>query len=87
MPRLVKKSKPIGIRFDIDKSKLIMERENIPTYQCLVNVLINKYSHQAPSNNIQETPKPLSNNSITIDDCPYSSGIDRAIWINQNLKK
>lgn len=79
MPRLVKKSKPIGIRFDIDRSKQIMERENIDTYQGLVNHLVFSYP-------LSSEPCP-STGELTIDDCPYKAGIERALWINENLKK
>ena len=78
MPRLVKKSKPIGIRFDIDRSREIMIREDIGTYQGLVNHLVSSYEL---SDSIS-LPK-----EITIDDCPYKVGIERTLWINQNLKK
>jgi hypothetical protein len=78
MPRLVKKSKPIGIRFDIDRSREIMTRENIGTYQGLVNYLVSFYE----LSNVPSLPKEL-----TIDDCPYKVGIERTLWINQNLKK
>ncbi len=55
------KTRPTGIRFDIDKLTFIQKRENVPTKQKVVDFLLNKYWWENKVSHVtaKETP-PLS---------------------------
>lgn len=70
------KSKPIGVRFDLDKLEQIKKEQGLETPQAVLNYLMDNYQPKAPAANMF-VPKP-SKKEIT----PPSGlkGIDLAIW-------
>lgn len=63
------KSKPTGIRFDIEKSDLVKSREKLNTFQKVVDFLLNKYWWEckiaAPSHKgLPPEPTPIENKAI-----------------------
>src|SRR4051812_47820364 len=50
------KSKPIGIRYDIDKMATLMAREQLPTVQAAITFLLDRYEPTQSQDGTAHTP-------------------------------
>ena len=90
------KSKPIGVRFDLDKLDIIQKEQNLTSVQQVVNYLMDNYGKIKPVEEVftinpteylekakNTKIKPQNSNSE-----PPSNlkGIDLAIWKSENWK-
>ena len=90
------KSKPIGVRFDLNKLDMIQKEQNLTSVQQVVNYLMDNYGK--PLKNIPTygtgtlNLKDIlpANDTVTAKNqiTPPSNltGIDLAIWKSENLK-
>ena len=90
------KSKPIGVRFDLDKLEIIQKEQNLTSVQQVVNFLMDNYGEirrmedvfntdNAVYKNFYKKPEnKLKNNNPE----PPSNlkGIDLTIWKSENWK-
>jgi hypothetical protein len=90
------KSKPIGVRFDLEKLELIQKEQNLNSAQAVLNYLMDNYglSNQvkrgAPFKNMPpyntDSPK-LEELSNFLPTPPKNlKGLDLAIWKSENWK-
>jgi hypothetical protein len=90
------KSKPIGVRFDLDKLDIIQKEQNLTSVQQVVNYLMDNYGKIKPVEEVlpikpteypKKAPKPEirpQNNNVQP---PIGLiGIDLAIWKSENWK-
>ena len=90
------KSKPIGVRFDLDKLDMIQKEQNLTSVQQVVNYLMDNYGKIKPidevfSKNVTTYPhfdkKP---EIMLLNDNPEPpsglTGIDLTIWKSENWK-
>lgn len=96
------KSKPIGVRFDLEKLELIQKEQNLTSAQQVVNYLIDNYGEKqvkrgAPFKDMPPYDKTASNleDNSKIEEIPVENqktppnglkGIDLVIWKSENLK-
>jgi hypothetical protein len=96
------KSKPIGVRFDIDKLEMIQKEQNLTSVQQVVNYFMDNYGKTetkrgAPFKNMppydRNSPKPEV--SSKLEQIPVENhktppkglkGIDLVIWKSENCK-
>jgi hypothetical protein len=96
------KSKPIGVRFDLDKLDMIQKEQNLTSVQQVVNYLMDNYGEKevkrgAPFKNMppndRNSPKLVV--SSKLEQIPVENqkkppeglkGIDLAIWKSENCK-
>lgn len=88
------KSKPIGVRFDLEKLELIQKEQNLSSPQAVLNFLMDNYDRTAlnsPHNTyngkinakfIQVPQKELKNDKL--EPPAGLTGIDLAIWRAEN---
>jgi hypothetical protein len=96
------KSKPIGVRFDLDKLDMIQKEQNLTSVQQVVNYLMDNYGEKqikrgAPFKNMP----PFDGNGANLEDKPKLveipietrktppeglKGIDLVIWKAENWK-
>jgi len=95
------KTKPIGVRFDLEKLELIQKEQNLKSPQSVLNYLIDNYGHGqvkrgAPFKNMPPYDKngPKSEVSSKLEQIPVENhktppkglkGIDLMIWKSENL--
>jgi hypothetical protein len=89
------KSKPIGVRFDLDKLDIIQKEQNLTSVQQVVNYLMDNYGSKevkrgAPFKNMppyhSEAPK-LEGIANYLPKPPENlKGLDLAIWKSENWK-
>ena len=89
------KSKPIGVRFDLDKLGIIQKEQNLTSAQSVLNYLMDNYGSRqvkrgAPFKNMPpyytEAPK-LEELSNFLPTPPENlKGLDLAIWKSENWK-
>ena len=90
------KSKPIGVRFDLDKLDMIQKEQNLTSVQQVVNYFMDNYGKIKPVEEVLaikpiEYPKkaqkpeikPQNNNAQPPEGLV---GIDLAIWKSENWK-
>ena len=96
------KSKPIGVRFDIDKLDMIQKEQNLTSAQSVLNYLMNNYGKTetkrgAPFKNMPpyDRNSPKSEVSSKLEQIPVENqktppkglkGIDLVIWKSENWK-
>jgi hypothetical protein len=90
------KSKPIGVRFDLDKLDIIQKEQNLTSVQQVVNYFMDNYGKISPVEEILpikpiEYPKKAQKPEIKLKNSnaePPSNlkGIDLAIWKSENWK-
>jgi len=59
---MAKKTKPIGVRFDNEKTALLKEKEGLETYQSVLNFLLDKYWWESKFHSnpvLERSKKPL----------------------------
>ena len=93
------KSKPIGVRFDIDKLNMIQKEQNLTSVQQVVNYLMDNYGKKEPDT-VLITPWGDEISSIAkgypkVVEIPHENkktppqglkGIDLVIWKSENWK-
>ena len=96
------KSKPIGVRFDLEKLELIQKEQNLTSAQSVLNYLIDNYGKTetkrgAPFKNMPpyDRNSPKSEVSSKLEQIPVENhktppkglkGIDLVIWKSENQK-
>ena len=96
------KSKPIGVRFDLEKLELIQKEQNLKSPQAVLNYLMDNYGHGqlkrgAPFKNMPpyDRNSPKSEVSSKLEQIPVENhktppnglkGLDLAIWKSENWK-
>ena len=90
------KSKPIGVRFDLDKLDMIQKTHNLTSAQQVMNFLMDNYGKIKPVEEVLATkpieypkkaPKPEIKPKNGNAEPPNGlSGIDLAIWKSENWK-
>lgn len=90
------KSKPIGVRFDLDKLDMIQKEQNLTSVQQVVNYLMDNYGKIKPVEEVlaisttQSTKKALKPKIKPQNGQPVPPdglvGIDLAIWKSENWK-
>jgi hypothetical protein len=90
----MKKSKPIGVRFDLDKLDMIQKEQNLTSVQQVVNYLMDNYGKIKPVEEVLPTksiryPKKTQKPEIKPQNgkaMPPAGlvGIDLAIWKSEN---
>ena len=96
------KSKPIGVRFDIDKLEMIQKEQNLTSAQSVLNYLMDNYGKTetkrgAPFKNMPpyDIKSPKSEVSSKLEQIPVENhktppkglkGIDLVIWKSENWK-
>jgi hypothetical protein len=88
------KSKPIGVRFDLDKLDMIQKEQNLTSVQQVVNYLMDNYSKPLKNIPISSTGTSyfdLNSAGHTLTTTPNTppiglTGIDLAIWKSENCK-
>jgi len=80
------KSKPIGVRFDLEKLELIKKEQRLDTPQAVLNYLMDNYQAKAPAGHKEKklAPAPAKKEKIPP---PGLKGIDLAIWKAENETK
>jgi hypothetical protein len=94
------KSKPIGVRFDLDKLDMIQKEQNLTSVQQVVNYLMDNYGEKevkrgAPFKNMPpyDRNSPKLKVSSKLEQIPVENhktpseglkGIDLAIWKSEN---
>jgi hypothetical protein len=90
------KSKPIGVRFDLDRLNMIQKEQNLTSVQQVVNYLMDNYGKIKPIEQVL-TVKPTiySKKALKPEIKPQNgnveppsglTGIDLAIWKSENWK-
>ena len=90
------KSKPIGVRFDLDILEIIQKEQNLTSVQQVVNYLMDNYGKikpveevlaikpiDYPKKSLKPEIKPQNNNAQPPNGL---TGIDLAIWKSENWK-
>ena len=96
------KSKPIGVRFDLDKLEIIQKEQNLTSAQSVLNYLMDNYGKTetkrgAPFKNMPpyDRNSPKSEVSSKLEQIPVENqktppkglkGIDLIIWKSENWK-
>jgi hypothetical protein len=96
------KSKPIGVRFDLEKLELIKKEQNLTSTQAVVNYFMDSYGKTetkrgAPFKNMPpyDRNSPKSEVSSKLEQIPVENhktppkglkGIDLIIWKSENQK-
>ena len=96
------KSKPIGVRFDLDKLDIIQKEQNLTSAQSVLNYLMDNYGsgqvkRGAPFKNMPpyNTGSPNLEVSSKLEQIPVENhktppkglkGIDLTIWKSENWK-
>jgi hypothetical protein len=96
------KSKPIGVRFDLEKLELIQKEQNLTSAQSVLNYLMDNYGKTetkrgAPFKNMPpyDRNSPKSEVSSKLEQIPVENhktppkglkGIDLIIWKSENCK-
>ena len=96
------KSKPIGVRFDLEKLELIQKEQNLTSAQSVLNYLMDNYGKTetkrgAPFKNMPpyDRNSPKSEVSSKLEQIPVENhktppkglkGIDLIIWKSENWK-
>jgi hypothetical protein len=96
------KSKPIGVRFDLEKLELIQKEQNLTSAQQVVNYLMDNYGSKetkrgSPFKNMPpyDTNRPKLEVSSKLEQIPTEErktppdglkGIDLVIWKSENWK-
>ena len=90
------KSKPIGVRFDLDKLDIIQKEQNLTSVQQVVNYLMDNYGKIKPVEEVlvikpieypKKAPKPEIKPQNGNTQPPNGlTGIDLAIWKSENWK-
>ena len=96
------KSKPIGVRFDLDKLDMIQKEQNLTSVQQVVNYLMDNYGSKevkrgAPFKNMPpyDTEAPKLADKPNVVEIPVETqktppkglkGIDLVIWKSENWK-
>ena len=79
------KSKPIGVRFDLEKLELIQKEQNLTSAQQVVNYFMDNYNGNGPK--LEVKPKKVEI-LVKNEKTPPNGlkGIELAIWKSENLK-
>jgi hypothetical protein len=85
----MKKSNPIGVRFDLYKLEMIQKEQNLTSVQQVVNYLMDNYGKSA--SNLEDVRKlvqiPVQSEKKPILEPPsHLTGIDLVIWKAENGK-
>jgi hypothetical protein len=90
------KSKPIGVRFDLDKLDIIQKEQNLTSAQQVVNYFMDNYGKIKPVKEVLpikpiEYPKKAQKPEIkpkngNAEPPSNLKGIDLAIWKSENWK-
>lgn len=90
------KSKPIGVRFDLEKLELIQKEQNLSTSQAVVNFLMGSYGEIRQIKDVFDTDnavyknfykKPANKLKNGNTEPPAGlTGINLAIWKSENWK-
>jgi hypothetical protein len=96
------KSKPIGVRFDLDKLDMIQKEQNLTSVQQVLNYLMDNYGSKevkrgAPFKNMPPYNVEASNlaDNVKVVEIPFENqktppiglkGIDLTIWKAENWK-
>ena len=89
------KSKPIGVRFDLDKLDIIQKEQNLTSVQQVVNYLMDNYGSKevkrgAPFKNMPPYYTEALNLEEVANYLPTPpenlKGLDLAIWKSENWK-
>jgi hypothetical protein len=96
------KSKPIGVRFDLEKLEIIQKEQNLTSTQAVVNYFMDSYGKTetkrgAPFKNMPpyDRNSPKSEVSSKLEQIPVENhktppkglkGIDLIIWKSENCK-
>ena len=89
------KSKPIGVRFDIDKLEMIQKEQNLTSAQSVLNYLMDNYGEKqvkrgAPFKNMPPYHTEAPNLEEIANYLPTPpenlKGLDLAIWKSENWK-
>ena len=89
------KSKPIGVRFDLDKLDIIQKEQNLTSVQQVVNYLMDNYGPKevkrgAPFKNMPPYYTEAPNLEEIANYLPTPpenlKGLDLAIWKSENWK-
>ena len=85
----MKKSNPIGVRFDLEKLEMIQKEQNLKSAQQVVNYLMDIYVKIKPVEQLltaKEASNPKKSLKSEIKPPNGLSGIDLAIWKAENHK-
>ena len=90
------KSKPIGVRFDLNKLEIIQKEQNLTSVQQVVNYLMDNYGKIKPVEEVlaikrteysKKLPKPeIKPQNGNMEPPSGLFGIDLAIWKSENWK-
>jgi len=89
------KSKPIGVRFDLDKLDIIQKEQNLTSAQSVLNYLMDNYGEKqvkrgAPFKNMPPYRTEAPNLEEIANYLPTPpeklKGLDLAIWKSENWK-
>jgi len=90
------KSKPIGVRFDLDKLDMIQKEQNLTSVQQVVNYLMDNYGKIKPVEEVLTIkPTDYPKKALKPEIKPQNgnaeppkglTGIDLAIWKSENWK-
>jgi hypothetical protein len=90
------KSKPIGVRFDLDKLDIIQKEQNLTSVQQVVNYLMDNYGSKETKNvPIYDIDSSIMADYPKVVAIPYENmkkppeglkGIDLTIWKAENWK-
>ena len=85
----MKKSNPIGVRFDLEKLEMIQKEQNLTSAQQVVNYLMDNYGKNAPkSENKDKTIESVikAERKKELEVPAGLKGIDLIIWKIENKK-
>jgi hypothetical protein len=85
----MKKSNPIGVRFDLYKLEMIQKEQNLTSVQQVVNYLMDNYGKSA--SNLEDVRKSVqvpvqSEKKPKLEPPSHLTGIDLVIWKAENGK-
>jgi hypothetical protein len=85
----MKKSNPIGVRFDLYKLDMIQKEQNLTSVQQVVNYLMDNYGKSAPK--LEDVHKNVQipvqvKEKPNLEPPSHLTGIDLVIWKAENGK-
>lgn len=83
MKKRANKTNPIGIRLNIKNLEKAYAKSGLSTPQKVVDLALDCYVNDNNSREIV-TDLPVKF-KLTLDDCPFPPGIERTLWIKNNL--
>ena len=83
----MKKSNPIGVRFDLEKLDMIQKEQKLKSAQQVVNYLMDNYGKSAPKSENKKIESVIKAKIKEESEVPAGlKGIDLIIWKIENKK-